>query len=219
MFQIHERGNWSNPDQLAATLSELREQYCPMAESLAALTPSHPQSGRHYERTHMFVAATLVSGAGSCQVHIRNMSKDGALIEGAILAPADSPVTLRRGSLQTPATIVWRTERRAGMAFCGPVTVADWMSRNPPAHQSTVDEIVRAIRAGKPEAPARAVEDSAASGSSLEAELRALKGELGRLEAGLCASIRTVTDHPEIQLLDIARQRIERLLAGLHEGN
>jgi hypothetical protein len=165
----------------------------------------------------MFVAATLVSSAGSGPVHIRNMSNDGALIEAAALPPVESHVTLRRGSLEVAGRIVWQAERRAGLAFSGAVRVADWMSRNPPVHQSKVDEIVRGIRSGKDDAPVRGAPASVPSDSTFESELRALKDELRRVEDGLCGSIQIVADHPEIQLLDVARQRIERLLARLEE--
>ena len=165
----------------------------------------------------MFVAATLTSSAGSGAVHIRNMSNDGALIEAAVLPPAGSLVTLYRGSLQVAGRIVWQAERRAGLAFSGAVMVADWMSRNPPVHQSKIDEIVRGIRSGNADAAVRLAQPSVPSGSPFESELRALKDELGQVEDGLCASMQILADHPEIQLLDVARQRIERLLARLEE--
>ena len=182
-----------------------------MAESVSALAPFHSNEGRHHDRTHMFVAATLYSAAGSCPIHIRNMSLTGALIEGSVLPDQGIVITIRRGSLEAKATIVWKANRKAGIAFCGGVQVGDWMSRTPPSHQARVDEIVRGIRAP---GGSMAAEAPLPADASLEAELRALKEELVQLETGLTRDMAVVAAHPEIQLLDIALQRVERLLAG-----
>lgn len=160
----------------------------------------------------MFVAATLYSDAGSCPIHIRNMSLTGALIEGSVLPEPYHSVTLRRGSLEAAAKIVWRADRKAGIAFCGAIQVADWMSRTPPSHQAKIDEIVRGIR-GSGSSPNDS-DPPRPSGSSLEAELLGLKAELVQLETGLTSDLAVVAAHPEIQLLDIALQRVARLLAG-----
>ena len=183
-----------------------------MAESLSALMPLHESEGRHRDRTHMFVAATLYSAAGSCPIHIRNMSLTGALVEGSVL-PDQGMVTIRRGSLEAEAKIVWKVNRKAGIAFSGSMQVADWMSRTPPSHQAKVDEMMRGIRASAGES---CPPDMPPPGfSALETELRALKAELIQLETGLTEDAAVVAAHPEIQLLDIALQRVERLLAGL----
>lgn len=163
----------------------------------------------------MFVAATLYSDAGSCPVNVRNMSLSGALVEGAVLPELDTPVTLRRGSLEASARIVWQVGRKAGVAFSGSVYVAEWMARNPDCHQARVDDIVRDVRSGM--ARSEPVQDLPTRGSqnaSLEAELIALRLELMTLEHGLTGDVVVVATHPEIQLLDIALQRVERMLKG-----
>lgn len=164
----------------------------------------------------MFVAATLYSNAGSCPIHIRNMSLSGALVEGAILPKRDEPVTLRRGSLQAAAKIVWLAGRKAGVAFGAMVQVADWMSRAPPSHQARIDDILNEIRSGNgAQEQGSAASATAQMDCQLEVELRALKEELTQLEKGLCADIDVIARHPEIQLLDPALQRVGRLLGGL----
>jgi len=163
----------------------------------------------------MFVAATLYSNAESCPVHIRNMSLSGALVEGAILPQRDEPVTLRRGSLQAAAKVVWLAGRKAGVAFGAKVQVLEWMSRTPPSHQARIDNILQEIRSGGggPESsPVKPVAPPA--DCLLEGELRALKEELTQLENGLCGDMDVVARHPEIQLLDLALQRVGRLLVG-----
>lgn len=186
-----------------------------MAESAAALAPFSPPEGRrHHDRTHMFVAATLDSSAGSCPVHIRNMSNDGALIEGAVLADIGAEAMLRRGALQVSARIVWKAGSKAGLAFGAMVIAADWMLKHVPGHQREVDQIVRSIREGRPagQQPG-APQPSPSLGPAAKAELEALKLELRQLESGLAGDMHIVASHPEIQLLDIAIQRIGRLLA------
>ena len=184
-----------------------------MAQAASTLTAFSSPEGRLHDRTHMFVAATLYTNESSCPVHIRNMSLSGALIEGAVLPEMDAPVTLRRGSLEARAKIVWRTDRRAGVAFSGSIQVAEWMSRNPPSHQVEVDEIVRGIRAGTGRQHLHAdTAPPAATNQSAEVELLALKAELTRLENGLTGDAQVAAKHPEIQLLDNALQRVARLL-------
>lgn len=166
----------------------------------------------------MFVAATLYCAAGSCPIHIRNMSLTGALIEGAVLPDDGTAVTLRRGSLEAGAKIVWKAGRRAGIAFCAAIEVSDWMSRTPPCHQAKVDQILRNLR-GTCQKPAATAAPVPPSGESLlETELLGLKAELAQLETGLTSDLTVVAAHPEIQLLDLARQRVERLLASQSPG-
>ena len=86
------------------------------------------------------------------------------------------------------------------------------MGRTPPSHQAKIDEMMRGIRRAG-EGPLSAQSPPPAD-FSLEAELRALKEELIQLENGLTGDMSVVAAHPEIQLLDIALQRVERLLAG-----
>lgn len=187
-----------------------------MTESSANLTPLQPHDGRQHDRTHMFVAATLYSGSGSCPVQIRNMSLSGALIDGSVLPERGVSATLRRGSMSASSRIVWRAGRKAGIAFEAAVQVADWMSRNPPSHQARVDEIVRGIRAERgPQQSILDLADPAPDQSSFEAELLALKDELAQLEHGLTEDLAVVAAHPEVQLLDIALKRVGRLLDGI----
>lgn len=161
----------------------------------------------------MFVAATLYSDKGSCPVHIRNMSLQGALIEGAALPALDAPVTLRRGGLAASARIVWLAGRKAGVAFCATVYIADWMSRNGDSHQARVDDVVRDIRSdrGRPD-PAPGSSSPTSVNALLNAELTALRAELIAMENELTGDVVVVATHPEIQLLDVALQRVERML-------
>jgi hypothetical protein len=187
-----------------------------MAGAASELTPLTTDESRRQDRTHLFVAATLYAAGSPSPVHIRNMSPSGALIEGAVLPEQDMAATLRRGCLEAAARIVWKAGRKAGICFSSTLHVADWMSRIVPSHQDHVDEAVRSIRAGQEVEPSHGADrPPALAGPGLEAELRALKGDLAELENGLTADAAVAAGHPEIQLLDVALQRIERMLAGM----
>jgi hypothetical protein len=177
---------------------------------LASLTSD---DGRRQERTHLFVAAQLCFASGTCPVHIRNMSPSGALIEGASLPDQHEPATLRRGPLEAKVRVVWKAGRKAGVSFLSAVHVADWMSRTMPSHQAKVDDLVRGIRAGQV-GNAEAVQGMAGKeGPPIEGDLRELRRELGVLEHALAGDEAVIMAHPEIQMLDIALQRIDRMIA------
>lgn len=179
----------------------------------ALSNPSEPAEHRHGTRTHLCVIATLCCDAGNTPVHVRNMSAKGALIEAAVLPEPGSLVLLKRGRLEVGGRVAWAAARQAGLAFGATVSVADWMARQANARQDQIDEIVsalksEAIREDRPASPA--------SGShrpqSIEAELSLLRADLMQLGNGLTADVVLVATHPEIQLLDIAQQRIDRIM-------
>lgn len=183
-----------------------------MAESAQQLTPLAPDDGRRAARTHLFVAATLSFAGGSAPVHIRNMSPSGALIEGAVLPGQGEPATLRRGSLEAIVKVVWISGRKAGASFVSAVHVADWMSRTVSCHQAQVDNLLHEIRSGQgPKCSGGTTLDQGEP--AIEAELRELRLELARLEHALGGDEAVIMAHPEVQLFDIALQRIDRMIA------
>jgi hypothetical protein len=165
--------------------------------------------GRQHDRTHLFVAAILHSGTGSCPVNVRNISTSGALIEGAIAPGPGATVTLMRGSLQVSATILWKLDRQAGIAFSSPLQVADWMPLKAGAHQGQVDGMIDTIRSGTGDRPGGPMDRRP---DSLDTELRALRSEIAQLGDALVKDTLLIAAHPEIQLIDIALQRIDRML-------
>ncbi len=172
-----------------------------------------PAEHRHASRTHLFVIATLCWNEGSSPVHVRNMSANGALIEAAILPKPGSLVVLKRGSLEVSARIAWSTPRQAGLAFGASVRVTDWMARRANAHQDRIDEIVAALKyAELPSEEAAGFTDDHPLPAGIETELELLRGDLQQLGNGLAADVILVATHPEIQLVDIALQRVERVL-------
>lgn len=173
--------------------------------------------GRRNPRTHFFVAAVLCSQAGSIPVHIRNMSQDGALVESKDLPRGSTPVVLKRGSLQIAGRIAWSADRKAGIAFAAKVRVADWMARQPAAHQVRVDAIVSELRAATNRGETGGSPSEPPERSSVDAQLHELRAELAQLESTLVTDVILVATHPEIQMLDVSLQRIDRMIRQLRE--
>lgn len=180
-----------------------------MAEPASILAPLKPPEGRLSGRTHMLVAAGLYCGCKSSPVNIRNMSPSGALIEGRGLPEPGSEVMLRRGSLEALAAIVWRTDQKAGLAFRSFVDIGSWMGRVA-RPQDRVDAMVREVRSDGPCQSSTAPSQSPLA-AAIDAELSALEAELAALEELLTQDVILVATRPEVQLLDVARQRVSRI--------
>ena len=183
---------------------------------LASLESDPSTSKRQAPRTHLFVIATLYCDGGSAPVHIRNLSGQGGLVEAAALPPPGSKILLKRGRLEVRGRIAWKSTRQAGIAFESTVDVADWMARQVSPHQERVDRLMSDVRSSI----SREMDNEAGCSTSLReelAELSALRSDLTRLGEGLTADIILVATHPELQLLDIALQRVDRIVARLEE--
>lgn len=127
-------------------------------------------------------------------------------------------LVLRRGRLEAPATIVWKAGRKAGIAFGSVIHVAEWISK-PSSAQDRVDRVVQAIRTGSSAGVGETCrKPTLPFDSMLETELEAVKNYLAELEQGLLADVIVVATHPEIQLLDLALQSVDRLLLSLRNS-
>ena len=171
--------------------------------------------GRRQPRTHLFVAATLYSGGNAAPVRIRNMSPSGALLDGAVIPDPGTTVTLKRGSLEAYGRVAWSADQKAGIAFSSPVEIVTWMSRQPSSHQARVDEIMAEIRIGRRPPDHAGLATEADGAGSLEMELVQLRADLSRLDSRLANDPALIAAHPEIQMLDVSVQRIDRLLGRL----
>jgi hypothetical protein len=59
---------------------------------------------------------------------------------------------------------------------------------------------------------------NSSSDTSIEAELTALRAELVRLGDGLASDAILVATHPEIQMVDIALQRVDRIIGQVRDA-
>ncbi|MEO7602781.1 MAG: hypothetical protein ABIS39_05895, partial [Sphingomicrobium sp.] len=97
-------------------------------------------------RTAMLVSATSVSGHRVQPVRIRNMSRDGAMLEGAVVPAPDEEFELVRAHLRVSARSMWASGNQCGVSFKAPIDVVEWMARIAPGHQQRVDALVHQAR-------------------------------------------------------------------------
>jgi hypothetical protein len=65
----------------------------------------------------VLLAATLGTRTGDICVKLRNLSAEGALVEGEKLPVEGSRVTFQRGDIAEKAHVVWVDGKQAGVAF------------------------------------------------------------------------------------------------------
>lgn len=169
---------------------------------------------RAASRTHLFVVATLSVGPTLMSVHIRNLSASGALIEGSALPAVGAVVSIRRASLSVEGVLVWRSRNQAGVAFKSNIHVPAWLPGNRNSRQSVVDKVVFDAKNGSARSSDQSQSNDTLTGPALAfAELASLRNDLTTLGDALVQDVILVATHPEIQILDVAMQRIDRLIA------
>ena len=83
---------------------------------------SSANQNRRQRRSQVLLAASLELSGGSVAVRMRNLSAEGALVEGDGLPVEGSSVVFRRQDLCVAAKVVWVREQRAGLSFDEPLT-------------------------------------------------------------------------------------------------
>lgn len=78
---------------------------------------SSMSQNRRSRRSNVLMAATLESATGTAKVTLRNLSADGALVEGDRIPAAGSDLVFRKKDLAVGGKIAWVSDRRAGIAF------------------------------------------------------------------------------------------------------
>jgi hypothetical protein len=76
---------------------------------------------RRSKRSSVLLAATLEAGRDALDVRLRNLSAEGALVEGENLPMEGSDVVFRRKDLVERGTVVWVSGKHAGIAFKHPL--------------------------------------------------------------------------------------------------
>ncbi len=116
-----------------------------MTGTIAPLPPSDVRSDK---RTNIFLGATLRFDGRTAPVRVRDLSPNGAQIEGVALPAQEARVTLERGSVFAEGVVAWRATDRCGLRFSTPLPVAAWWpGREAPRTQADVDWTVAEIRA------------------------------------------------------------------------
>jgi hypothetical protein len=83
---------------------------------------------RRAPRYRVLLTAQLITIAGEQPVKLRDISMVGALIEGEKLPPPGKDVVLRRGSIETFASVAWVRGNRCGLLFDDSFTESEMMA-------------------------------------------------------------------------------------------
>ena len=160
----------------------------------------------------MFVIATMSALTASGPIKIRNLSKHGALIEGAALPGLGDHLKLQRGSASATGQVVRVHGNKAGVRFDGPIDVVHWL---PSGHlgQQRVDDVFHSIKADT--ALCADYRDTVLPTSRTPADptqLRQLALELNSLADDLAGDASVVLRHGlKLQSLDVVSQMLRRL--------
>lgn len=92
---------------------------------------------RKTNRSNVLLTASLELSGASTPVKMRNLSSNGALVEGADLPVEGSELLFRKGDLAIKGRVVWTSERYAGIAFARPLD-PDQLMRHIPAPRPRV---------------------------------------------------------------------------------
>ena len=167
-------------------------------------------------RTNLFVMAAIFAGLGSEPVKVRNLSSNGALVEGASLPQPGTHVRLCRADLNVEGEIVWCRDGRAGLRFNSAVAVADWLPQgSAKADQQRVDRLVHQIKtSGVASSPSSAAPSEGLGKDFSVAELNDLRVAIQSLAEDLAADTAIVERHwSKLQTLDIVAQAFVKLAA------
>ena len=72
---------------------------------------------RRSRRSNVLMAASLETAAGAASVTLRNLSAEGALVEGDLIPEPGEILIFRKNELAVSGRVAWVSERRAGIAF------------------------------------------------------------------------------------------------------
>lgn len=78
---------------------------------------SNSPQNRKSRRSNVLMSASLELSGMSLPVKLRNLSSDGALVEGDKLPVEGSSVQFRKGELSVAGRVAWAKTRHAGISF------------------------------------------------------------------------------------------------------
>lgn len=102
------------------------------------MSPSSVIQNRRSDRSNVLLKATLEIPGGSVTVVLRNLSQEGALVQGEVLPEAGTRILFHRQGLSVPSRVAWSHCGLAGLEFDFPLYPR---------------EMLRHIPAGRPKAP------------------------------------------------------------------
>ena len=82
---------------------------------------SNSIQNRKNRRSNVLMTASLELSGTSLAVKLRNLSANGALVEGDSLPVEGASLLFRRGDLSMPGVVAWVNGRQAGINFAQPL--------------------------------------------------------------------------------------------------
>ena len=92
---------------------------------------SSMNQNRRSQRSNVLLAASIEQSGASLPVKLRNLSTEGALIEGDDLPVEGSEVLFRRNELSVTSRVAWVHGNHAGVAFRRPIAQEDVLRNIP----------------------------------------------------------------------------------------
>jgi len=92
---------------------------------------SSTSQNRRARRSNVLLAASIELSGAVVPVKLRNLSTEGALIEGDSLPVAGAEVLFRRNELSVNSRVAWVHENHAGVAFKSPIPQEDVLRNIP----------------------------------------------------------------------------------------
>lgn len=102
---------------------------------------SVPNQNRRSSRSNVLLKATLELPGESLAVVLRNLSQEGALIQGEGLPEAGTRVLFHRQGLSVPSRIAWTHCNHAGIEFEFPLFPGEMLRHVPPTPRKLPLEI------------------------------------------------------------------------------
>ena len=101
---------------------------------------SSMNQNRRSHRSNVLLAASIEASGASLPVKLRNLSTEGALVEGDDLPVEGSEVLFRRNELSVTSRVAWVHGKHAGVAFRRPIAQEDVLRNIPkPKHRTQLD--------------------------------------------------------------------------------
>lgn len=109
---------------------------------------------RRSRRSNVLMAAALETAAGPLDVTLRNLSAEGALVEGDNIPGTGEPVVFRKKDLVISGQVAWVNERRAGIAFDTKLEPETVLHHVPSPKNLVAQQFKRPRLSGSPLSPA-----------------------------------------------------------------
>ena len=123
---------------------------CVYAQSM---DESSTTQNRRQRRSNVLMAAALEFAGMSMPVKLRNLSSDGALVEGEKLPVEGADITFKRQELSLTAKVIWVRGSRAGISFKDPLSPEAVLRHVPTPRPRVLPDFRRPGLAAQPLSP------------------------------------------------------------------